>query len=131
VVIVSVLPDDRRGRDDNRAALHGLRQDDGCGEELQGWAKLKKGTISVSLVGIKQTGFGMSKANCWFKYTAGGPIVIKSGTGAYTGSSGTKQFTQPVVGGGARLKSGACNESNNAPDAATITWGSGTGTVKF
>ena len=103
----------------------------GAANSSKGGAKLKKGTISVSLAGVKQTGFTMSQANCWFKYTAGGPIVIKSGTGAYTGISGTIQFTQSAVGIGTRLKSGACNESNNAPDAATITSGSGTGTVKF
>jgi hypothetical protein len=103
----------------------------GAANSPKGGAKLKKGTISVSLAGVKQTSFSDSAANCWFKYSAAGPIVITGGTGAYKGIKGTIKFSQTVVGIGARLSSGACNMANNAPDVATITTGSGSGRVRF
>jgi hypothetical protein len=74
---------------------------------------LSKGTFLVDLSKAKPK-FAINATTCFATETIGGTLSLGSGTGAYTGISGTLSINGKVVAVLPRLKSGKCNEANSA-----------------
>ncbi len=59
------------------------------------------------------------------------PIKIYRGTGAYAGISGTGTITLTIAFISPKLKSGKCNQSDNAKSLSMYSSVTGTGNVTF
>lgn len=93
---------------------------------------LTKGTITGSISKLQallsSRSFGtFYKASCSFSGVGKVAIPVVSGTGAYAGVKGNLNVTVTDAAQGSLLKSGKCNEANNAPEVASqlIITGSG------
>jgi hypothetical protein len=73
--------------------------------------------------------------NCSYSFTVSGPVTVFSGSGAYTGISGTLMITESFEAILPRLtsgtKKGQCNEANSATPIASGGSISGSGKVSF
>jgi hypothetical protein len=67
--------------------------------------------------------------NCSFSFSASGPTKIVSGTGAYAGATGSVRVTVTFAGIGPKLKSGKCNQANNAPSFGNYDTITGSGNI--
>lgn len=92
---------------------------------------LKKGKWVVNTSKLVQTLVSQNTTDCYFTFREKGPAIITGGTGAYKGITGKIKVTLTFTGIGAKLASGACDQSENALDVATIAYGTGTGTIKL
>jgi hypothetical protein len=90
--------------------------------------------------GLVIDGTGLNKAfahvhpqfnsdNCSFSFSASGPTKIVSGTGAYAGATGSVKVTVTFAGIGPKLKSGKCNQANNAPTFGAYSTVTGSGSI--
>lgn len=98
--------------------------------------KLQKGTILVNiatfqskLTGAFSTMSGFNTTTCSQAIAATGSISVVSGTGAYTGITGSFVMTAHIAGITKRTKSGGCTTKTTTPSAATYESIIGSGTV--
>src|ERR1022692_3329650 len=97
--------------------------------------ELKKGTILVNGTAIDQAGNNanptINPSNCSAYITATATIPILSGTGEYSGITGSIAMTETFAFLLPTKKNGTCNESNSANPVSQ--WGTlyGSGTVSF
>jgi hypothetical protein len=118
----------------NSVLIAGAFSDHGTGKK--GTWHLSKGTITFNTSSINavvsSSNFGTSNdASCSFYGVAKGEVPIVSGTGAYTGITGSLVATITEAGEGSLLKNGKCNEANNAPVVAQDLIITGVGNVSF
>ncbi len=103
--------------------------------------KLTKGTVMLNKTKLDQKVNGafnkakLDQATCSLSAAATGVLPVVTGTGLYTGISGSVRitvaagFTLPRFTSGA--KAGQCNTSNSAQPTDSVQIISGTGTVSF
>jgi hypothetical protein len=68
---------------------------------------------------------------CFFSFSETGVFTLSRGTGKYKGISGSGKYALSVIGIGPKLKSGACNPSQNARSIAQQQEIAGTASVKL
>jgi hypothetical protein len=68
---------------------------------------------------------------CFFSFSETGVFTLSGGTGKYKGISGSGKYALTVIGIGPKLKSGACNPSQNARLLGQQQMIAGTASVKL
>jgi hypothetical protein len=98
--------------------------------------RLKKGTILVNistfqskLTSAYSSPSGFNSTTCSLSVDVSGSISVVSGTGAYTGITGSFVMTGHIGGISRRTKSGSCTTKTTTPPAATYISIIGSGTV--
>src|SRR5580704_810445 len=98
-------------------------------------AVLRKGTIIVNLKQFQTAQNNanptINQSNCSGSFTASAPVPIVSGTGAYTGITGSFTLTAQYAFILPKTKSGSCNTSNNANPVSQYGSVNGSGTVSL
>ena len=105
-----------------------------------GKALLHQGSIEVNQTALTQNENSLPQTifnlkTCSASASVSAPVPIASGTGLYTGISGTLTFSTTFAFIGPRQasgpKKGDCSQSNNAPPLAQWISVTGSGTVTF
>ncbi|MGH9092150.1 MAG: hypothetical protein ACRDZR_12365 [Acidimicrobiales bacterium] len=98
--------------------------------------RLKKGTILVDIATFQkalESSFtsptALDQTTCSIAVSPTGPVAVVSGTGSYSGISGSFTMTAFVAGIAPRTASGACTVKTTTAPLATFTVITGTGTV--
>ena len=98
-------------------------------------AVLRKGTIVVNLkqfnAATNNVNPTINQSNCSTSFTASALVPIVSGTGAYTGITGSFTLTAQYAFILPKTKSGSCNTSNNANPVSRYGSVIGSGTVSL
>jgi hypothetical protein len=97
---------------------------------------LKKGSILVNSTAFNAAGNNAQPSTnntttCSFAFDYSGSVQIVSGTGTYSGITGTLNLTAQFAAVGPRTKSGSCNQSNNANPLAFFATVTGSGSVSY
>lgn len=125
------------GNGGGKILITGAIGDYGVTKKVKGanTAVLKKGTITVNLKQFNAAGNNanptINPTNCSGSFTYSAPVPIVSGTGAYTGITGSFTLTGQYAFVLPKTKSGSCNTSNNANPLNQYASVSGTGSVSL
>jgi len=97
---------------------------------------LKKGTILVNSTAFNAAGNSAQPSTdntttCSFAFNYSGAVQIVSGTGTYSGITGSLNLTAQFAAVGPRTKSGSCNQSNSANPLAYFAAVTGSGSVSY
>ncbi len=96
---------------------------------------LRKGTLLINVTQFNAAGDNtkpsVDSSNCSASFTFTAPVPIVSGTGDYSGATGTVSLTGSFAAILPKTKSGACNESSSAHPLSQFSSISGSGSVSF
>jgi hypothetical protein len=97
--------------------------------------KMQKGSILVNIGPFQKAETAafssptFNSANCSLSVNVSGPITVVSGSGSYSGITGSVTLTAHFAGIARRASNGSCTTKTTTPALATYTSIVGTGTV--